>query len=64
MKKLAAKLFFSLPFIILLAGCDITELNKPPVANAGSPSIAQLPADSVTLTGTGSDEDGQITAYL
>jgi hypothetical protein len=64
MKKLAAKVLFSLPLIILLAGCDKTELNKPPVANAGNPLTTQLPADSVTLTGAGSDEDGQISAYL
>ena len=55
-----------LVFIILTAfnACTKTELNKVPVADAGPALTIQLPVDSVTLTGSGKDEDGSITGYL
>lgn len=34
-----------------------------PVANAGPNKFIQLPASSVTLTGTGTDADGTVTSY-
>src|SRR5690606_7955532 len=37
--------------------------NKAPVANAGSNQTITLPSNSVTLTGSGSDEDGTIASY-
>ena len=37
--------------------------NKVPVANAGLDINITLPTNSVTLTGSGSDADGSITAY-
>jgi len=37
---------------------------KPPVAHAGNDQTIQLPANSFTLTGTGSTENGSITGYL
>lgn len=37
--------------------------NLPPVASAGSDRIITLPTNSLTLTGSGSDNDGTITAY-
>ncbi len=37
--------------------------NIPPVANAGSDQTITLPADSVTLNGSGTDADGTIVAY-
>lgn len=37
--------------------------NKNPVANAGGNKNIVLPVNSVTLTGTGTDEDGTITSY-
>lgn len=37
--------------------------NQSPIANAGAPQTVTLPANSVTLTGTGSDPDGSISAY-
>jgi hypothetical protein len=37
--------------------------NQNPVANAGTDQTITLPANSVTLTGTGSDADGNVTAY-
>ncbi len=40
-----------------------TAANIVPVANAGTDLIISLPTDSVTLTGTGTDADGMITAY-
>ncbi|MDO9372914.1 MAG: tandem-95 repeat protein, partial [Ferruginibacter sp.] len=37
--------------------------NKTPVANAGSARVINLPINSVTLNGTGTDEDGTIVSY-
>ena len=37
--------------------------NIPPVANAGSDQSINLPTNSSTLTGTGTDTDGSIVAY-
>jgi hypothetical protein len=37
--------------------------NQPPVANAGSDQIIMLPADSLTVSGRGSDADGTIVSY-
>jgi hypothetical protein len=37
--------------------------NKPPKANAGSNQIINLPQNNITLSGSGSDEDGNITSY-
>ena len=37
--------------------------NKLPVANAGDDKLIYLPADNVTLTGSGSDTDGTISFY-
>ena len=37
--------------------------NIPPVANAGADQSIVLPANRVTLTGSGTDADGTITAY-
>src|SRR6185436_4212386 len=41
---------------------DIT--NSLPLANAGPSQNVTLPFNNITLTGTGSDQDGQIVAYL
>ncbi|MEO6681587.1 MAG: right-handed parallel beta-helix repeat-containing protein [Ginsengibacter sp.] len=38
--------------------------NKAPTANAGADKTITLPTNNVTLTGSGSDEDGTITNYL
>ncbi|MDR1997375.1 MAG: hypothetical protein LBQ83_03540 [Candidatus Margulisbacteria bacterium] len=37
--------------------------NMPPAANAGNDQTITLPADSVTLSGSGSDPDGSIASY-
>jgi hypothetical protein len=37
--------------------------NKPPQAGAGADQTITLPANSVTLKGSGTDPDGSITAY-
>ncbi len=37
--------------------------NQPPVANAGNNIILTLPANSTTLSGSGTDPDGTITNY-
>ncbi len=51
--------------ITLLFSCkkDAPE-NKVPVSNAGLSTTIKLPIDSVTLTGVGSDADGQVVSYL
>ena len=38
-------------------------LNKSPVADAGSDQSITLPANSVTISGTGSDSDGIVVSY-
>jgi|GEM_PF-2053204 len=46
-------------------GRDTMELtvNAPPVANAGTSKIISLPINNTTLTGSGSDPDGNLTGY-
>jgi gliding motility-associated-like protein len=39
------------------------QVNEPPVANAGSDRSITLPTDFITLTGSGSDNDGTIATY-
>ncbi|MFL5739990.1 MAG: PKD domain-containing protein [Flavisolibacter sp.] len=41
-----------------------TTIKKVPTADAGPSKTVNLPMDTVTLSGTGTDQDGQITAYL
>lgn len=41
----------------------VSPANIPPTANAGTDQAIQLPISSTTLTGTGNDPDGTITAY-
>lgn len=37
--------------------------NKAPIANAGSDKTITLPTNSISITGSGTDTDGTITAY-
>lgn len=62
MKLTHALLCFVL--LIVFYACDKVELNKVPVADAGPSKNIQLPVDSITLTGTGTDADGTIEGYL
>ena len=41
----------------------VNAANIPPTANAGNDQTITLPTNSVSLTGSGSDPDGTITAY-
>ncbi|MBL0181180.1 MAG: T9SS type A sorting domain-containing protein [Chitinophagaceae bacterium] len=41
-----------------------TTANIPPVANAGPNQTITLPVNSVILSGSGTDADGTVTAYL
>jgi gliding motility-associated-like protein len=52
------------------SGADIATIsvvpagtNQPPVANAGTAQVLHLPANSITLIGSGSDTDGIITSF-
>ncbi|WP_462248495.1 PKD domain-containing protein [Ferruginibacter sp.] len=38
--------------------------NAPPTANAGADQIISLPTSTTNVTGTGTDTDGTVTAYL
>jgi gliding motility-associated-like protein len=38
--------------------------NQPPTANAGTDKSIKLPANSLTITGNGTDPDGTVTEYL
>jgi hypothetical protein len=40
-----------------------TATNQPPTANAGADQTITLPANSVTLNGSGTDPDGSISSY-
>jgi hypothetical protein len=57
-------LFTALVSVGIFGGCRKHDHNKVPVADAGPMKTVQLPADTVTLTGTGTDEDGFIVGYL
>ena len=53
--------------LLFLTSCEKDEdivLNVVPTADAGTPKAITLPANSITLTGTGADSDGTIVAYL
>lgn len=50
---------------LAMAGCNKEdEMNKVPTADAGPAQSITLPTSTVTLTGTGADEDGDVVAYL
>src|SRR5687768_12590075 len=55
--------FFSMLLLAVSCKKDDFEENKVPIADAGSPKTVTLP-DSVILTGTGTDADGKVVAYL
>src|SRR5699024_3239975 len=38
--------------------------NQSPIAHAGGDKTLALPENSITLEGSGKDEDGEITSYL
>jgi len=57
----------SLLLFLFLVGCDRDQdilLNVAPTADAGTPKAITLPTNTVTLTGTGTDSDGTIVAYV
>src|SRR5690606_37000037 len=44
-------------------GGNGSNVNVAPVANAGADKTITLPTNSVSLTGSGTDADGQIVSY-
>ena len=67
MKLSAIKLSLFLTLLVFLTSCEKENdvvLNVVPTADAGTPKAITLPTNSVTLTGTGTDADGTIVAYL
>ena len=62
-KALYPLVFFSLLLTAVSCKKDDFVENKVPVADAGSSKTITLP-DSVVLTGTGTDADGKVVAYL
>src|SRR5262245_19138917 len=64
--RLIKSVLLILSFSIVFLACsrpDDVVLNQVPVANAG-PSQTITPPTTLNLTGTGTDADGQIVAYL
>ena len=47
----------------LTISCNKDKENKVPTADAGASKVITLPTNSVTLSGSGSDADGQVVAY-
>lgn len=60
--------FIILGFTTILFGCQKEDIippeNKVPVADAGPSATITLPTNSVTLNGSGKDDDGNVVAYL
>jgi hypothetical protein len=65
MSTFRSLLFISL-VILSLSSCEKDDFieNKVPKADAGPTKTITLPVNSLTVTGTGTDEDGQVVAYL
>ncbi|WP_247237823.1 PKD domain-containing protein [Telluribacter sp. SYSU D00476] len=49
--------------VVTLNGEGIGGSNQPPTANAGADQTITLPANTVTLAGSGNDPDGSIAAH-
>ena len=62
-KRLALSLFVCACFLHCKKDEDVV-FPKAPIANAGPDQTIQLPVASVTLTGSGSTQNGHITGYL
>lgn len=60
--------FLILGFTIILFGCQKEDIippqNKVPIADAGPSATITLPTNSITLSGSGKDDDGNVVAYL
>jgi len=48
---------------LLVVTVSAATINNPPVANAGPDKTIQLPTNSTTLNGSGTDNDGSIVSY-
>lgn len=48
---------------VQIAVNPVVVINNPPTANAGVDKTVQLPINSVTLSGSGTDSDGTIASY-
>ncbi|MEP7165049.1 MAG: DNRLRE domain-containing protein [Ferruginibacter sp.] len=68
MKSVLKSSLFCLLVSFIFTACQKDIVNSsaltPPVANAGNSQAAQLPSNSVTLTGTGTTTNGSIVGYL
>jgi predicted esterase len=54
----------SMDIVQVTVQAPVVAGNNPPVANAGNDQTITLPTNSVTLSGSGTDSDGSITAYI
>ena len=50
--------------ITVTVNAALPPVNMPPVANAGTDQVILFPANSMLLSGTGTDPDGVIVSYL
>ncbi len=69
MQKPYSLLLICSAFLFIFSACkkdDDIDLpqNKVPVVNAGPSKVITLPVDTLTLTGSASDSDGHVVAYL
>ncbi len=64
LKSLLFCLFLSFTFTACQKDVVDSSALTPPVANAGNSQVTQLPASSVTLTGSGTSSNGNIVGYL
>jgi len=66
MKKIPGPIVMAFSMIVIFASCkkDEVPITKPPVVDAGNSSSIKVNDDSVLLTSTISESEGQITSYL
>lgn len=66
---MAKLISFLLSILVIVSACKKTTIinnpaNKVPVANAGPSKVITLPVNSTTFSGSSSDSDGHVVAYL
>ena len=61
------RVFILVLFLSIFSSCDkedLPDVDFVPIANAGNSQSIQLPVSTVTLTGSGSSQNGKIVGYL
>lgn len=55
--------FDDVKIVVKSSSSDNTIPNSPPVADAGSDRVITLPSNSLSITGDGTDSDGNVVSY-